>query len=190
MSEEDGIAYNEWSWAHIQSTPYVRKENSWERGKSELSVVQQLSLDGIFDYAAGNGGFVRACRDAELTADGCEVAPSARQLAIEYFGIELYAEPPDKQFNVLCLHSILEHVFDGNKLLNKVLPLLKPEGTLVIRTPLFNYQKQGWWAYGSEHLCVYSNDAVCNLLKEHGYALLKHYGSEQSTYVFKNGQSE
>jgi len=56
----------------------------------------------------------------------------------------------------------------------------------VIKMPDFNFQKQGWWAYSPEHPCLYTRDAIVNMMREFDFELIKYWlQGERATYVFE-----
>jgi 2-polyprenyl-3-methyl-5-hydroxy-6-metoxy-1,4-benzoquinol methylase len=94
----------------------------------------------ILDIGAGRGYFLNHMQEHKYVCTGIEQDPDVRQAAIDQFNLnvlppeELY-KLEDKQFDVITLWHVLEHIHDYRGYLDKIKKLLKPDGLLVVALP-------------------------------------------------------
>jgi len=189
MTAAEYEAYNEWGWQHLQECPYGNQQNSMNRAKENWAILKQIVQKGdrIFDIGCGDGSLVNLARDAGYGAEGFETSGGAITAGKQWHEIELMGELPDEEFDVVSLHSVLEHVYDGEWLIAQALKVLTDDGKLVIKMPDFNFQKRGWWAYSPEHPCLYTRAAIVNMMQEFGFELTRHWPQgDRATYVFES----
>ena len=181
-------AYPEWGWQNPGKVPYATKAKCDERAAEQFEHIKTIRYDreSVFDVGTGAGGFIYLCQKAGWVADGCDASLAARIKASEYYGLKLGASPPDRGFNIVCLHSVLEHVWDAEPLLTEAINALSENGRLLIKIPAFNFQKQGWWAYAPEHPCLYTKHGITKLLAEYGCELTRQWPQgKRAVYLFE-----
>lgn len=92
-------------------------------------------------------------------------------------GIPLYAAAPDGfdgRFDLVMANHSFEHMRDPHSSIDSLLSLMKPQGTLLIRTPMAD--SEAWRRYGTEwvgldaprHLYIFTEEAIARLAKSHG----------------------
>lgn len=143
----------------------------------------------ILDVGASNGEFLYHLKKRGADTYGVEIntktANAALKLGLKIFvGFLEDAKYADNFFDIVHLGDILEHVTDPRKLLMECRRVLKPGGTLIIRTlnmdcfwakaTLFFYRLFGipWSAVTPpHHIHFFSWDNMNQLLDQCGYRL-------------------
>lgn len=149
----------------------------------KVKLVEQCTrLRGgrILDVGSGTGAFVAALRRAGWRADGLEPDSTARQVAINDFGITLMESDqlfklPSGEFDAITLWHVLEHVHDLDGYMQAFHRLLKPGGRLLLALPNHtsfdaSHFKQWWAAYDvPRHLYHFAPASIRKLAARHGY---------------------
>jgi len=85
-------------------------------------------------------------------------------------------------FDIVAAPEILEHLSNPGLALNCFRKHLKPSGKLFVSVPnaycfsnQFRWQMLGHELVHPEHVCWYSKETVCHLLKRHGFKVEKVY---------------
>jgi SAM-dependent methyltransferase len=161
------------------------------RGESiaEL-VVQDLVHEPreILDVGAGFGHVLHAFGQR---------FPEARRLAIEFsdvcvehlrdIGAEAVAEPMeqvmprlDRQFDVIVLSHVFEHLLDPKHALQILVSRLAPDGILYIEVPnisgdaLMRYLDHQWAPrYDEPHVTFFDQESLADMLKRHGLQVIR-----------------
>ncbi|MFN4811199.1 MAG: class I SAM-dependent methyltransferase [Bacteroidota bacterium] len=126
--------------------------------KQKLNLVNKLTSKGkLLDIGCGTGNFLQVVKNDGWEVSGVEPDSSARKLAIEICGKEIYDEEylnnnQQAQFDIISMWHVLEHVHALNQRLVQLKNLLKPNGRLIVAVPncaSFDaaHYKQYWGAY-------------------------------------------
>ena len=188
LTEAEYVQYNEWGWD--ANGFYCSARESMRRSTGQWATLKQIIREGdrVFDIGTGDGSVVKLCRDAGFHAEGNEPTVGARAAAKARHGLDILVGLPEAKFNIVCLHSVLEHVYDGEQLIRDALNVLADGGNLIVKMPAFDFQKEGWWGYEAEHPCLYTRRAVGNLLTKFGFRETRYWTEgERAIYVFKEG---
>lgn len=93
----------------------------------------------LLDVGAATGDFVALASEMKFTADGIELSEWARHEAFQRHGIHLRTEClsdiPDRQYGVVHMNHVLEHLVDPIKDLMEIKRVLDDNGMLVIEVP-------------------------------------------------------
>ena len=143
----------------------------------------------LLDIGCGAGEFAVLCRNIGWTCSGVELSQQAAEVAVRQ-GITMlpYSSLEDsggfvddaRQFDVITLINVLDHVCDPMSVLRGVHQMLKPGGLVVIRVPNANFhlsvrgvlkflKAQHQQAF---HLYIYSPSTLENLLNSIGLKTL------------------
>ncbi len=129
---------------------YADKKNRIEVEKKRKEFIYPLKLNKLKKYAPGNklldigaglGTFVYVARSFGFEAFGVEFEKEQCEKAKDLWGVELLNERIEniceyhKNFDVVNLNHVLEHVYSPKKLLNIIYDLLKPGGIALIEVP-------------------------------------------------------
>lgn len=127
----------------------------------------------IADLGAGTGAFLEAARNKGWKVDGVEPNPVANKSASDR-GIVLGTSIDDlegRQFDVVTLWHVLEHLPDLQGSIEKISEMVKPGGVLIIAVPNFKsydakHYKQYWAAFDTpRHLWHFSRSAIPKLFE-------------------------
>lgn len=125
----------------------------------------------ILDVGSGTGDFLYTCNKAGWSVFGIEPSSEARKIASEK-GIEVLDEIKslkEKDFDVITLWHVLEHVENLFEYISLLKQKLKPNGILIIAVPNYksfdaNYYKEFWAAYDvPRHLWHFSQQSIKKL---------------------------
>ncbi|KXO00651.1 methyltransferase [Aequorivita aquimaris] len=142
--------------------------------KAKLILQQHGEVGSLLDVGAGTGDFLKVAKVKGWQVHGMEPNKNAAKLALEK-GIDLKASLNDfegKQFDVVTLWHVLEHIPDLEETILKLAALVKPQGTLIIAVPNFKsfdarYYGKFWAAYDvPRHLWHFSKESMKNLFAE------------------------
>ncbi len=147
----------------------------WSLQKKAKLILQQLAdVGSLLDVGAGTGDFLKVAKEKGWQVHGMEPNKNAANLALEK-GIDLKASLNDfegKQFDVVTLWHVLEHIPDLEETILKLAALVKPQGTLIIAVPNFKsfdarHYGKFWAAYDvPRHLWHFSKESMKNLFAE------------------------
>jgi SAM-dependent methyltransferase len=134
----------------------------------------------LLDVGCGNGEFLSKIRALGWHAVGLEFDPKACALGSSR-GLQIVrGSVPDtsfdsESFDAITLHHVIEHVHDPRAVLDELLRLLKPGGTIVLTTP--NWHSCGAAFFGPawrgleppRHLVLFTPDSLLNLASDLGF---------------------
>jgi len=142
--------------------------------KAKLILQQHGEIGSLLDVGAGTGDFLKVAKVKGWQVHGMEPNKNAAKLALEK-GIDLKASLNDfegKQFDVITLWHVLEHIPDLEETISKLAALVTPQGTLIIAVPNFKsfdarHYGKFWAAYDvPRHLWHFSKESMKNLFAE------------------------
>jgi len=134
----------------------------------------------LLDIGCGNGEFLSKVRALGWRAVGLEFDPKACAVGSSR-GLQIVrGSVPNtpfesESFDAITLHHVIEHVHDPRAVLDELLRLLKPGGTIVLTTP--NWQSCGAAFFGAawrgleppRHLVLFTPDALLRLVRDIGF---------------------
>jgi SAM-dependent methyltransferase len=136
----------------------------------------------ILDYGTGTGTFVGACLDKQWNALGVEPSNEARKAASEKVKSSIHqnlANITQREFDVITLWHVLEHIPNLRETLKDLVGKLKPGGYLFIAVPNKNSHDAKvfgdyWAGYDvPRHLWHFSQDNIKALATAEGLTLEK-----------------
>lgn len=133
----------------------------------------------VMDYGCAAGDFVKYA-EKEFDISGCDISCDAINLARKRYRNSRFYMPDDlfntkEQFDAFCLWDVIEHVQDPNDLVNKLTPLLKGGGYIILSTPdigaIFAKITKTKWPFMTppEHLSFFSKQSIFYFAKINGY---------------------
>ena len=172
----------------------------------KVKLIDQYSLDekSILDIGCGTGEFLAYAKNKNWNTVGVEVNQNARNKALNkkliiYKSLE---DLPNRQFNIISLWHVLEHLPNLNEKISLIKTKLDDNGTLIIAVPNYKsydakHYKEFWAAYDTpRHLWHFSQDAIKILFEKHNFKVTKTLPMYfDSFYVsllsekYKNGKS-
>ncbi len=139
--------------------------------KLRLITFLNKSPGSLLDIGAGTGEFLKLAKDNGWEVYGVEPNEKARAFSSEK-GIDSEISIDDlegKQFDVVTLWHVLEHLPDLKETISKIETFVKPGGTLIVAVPNFRsfdakYYKEFWAAYDvPRHLWHFSRTSMQKL---------------------------
>jgi len=128
----------------------------------------------VLDIGAGTGDFLIAAKNNGWSVQGVEPNEKARSLA-SLKGVDLLSDISafkGKQFDVVTLWHVLEHLPNLDEVLKEIEALVKPNGTLIIAVPNHKsydakHYREFWAAYDvPRHLWHFSKKSFDRLFSE------------------------
>jgi 2-polyprenyl-3-methyl-5-hydroxy-6-metoxy-1,4-benzoquinol methylase len=182
-----GLQYFENAYSNargFESHSYYRDHDQiFERNKKRLKVIEgiQPPNDRILDFGAGQGHFVKTAIDNNLQAVGVELSPAAIKAAKENFNLDLVdslEKLGTKDFGIICLWDVIEHLEDPKSSLLKLSEYLHPDGFFVIETSNidsldFLVMRNNWSYWHVDHLYYFSGKTIEFLLKSLNFKIVK-----------------
>lgn len=139
--------------------------------KTKLIFDQNNGVGTLLDIGAGTGDFLKVAKEKGWQVYGMEPNKNAMKLASEK-GIELKSTLNDfdgKQFDVITLWHVLEHIPNLNETILNLSNLVKTNGTLIIAVPNFKsfdakHYGKFWAAFDvPRHLWHFSKESIIKL---------------------------
>ena len=168
----------------------VDREYSMEaEGRSKnfetiLKRLKKIEKPGnlLLDIGAASGIFLNLAKKEGYDISGIEPSESLVEEAEKRYGIKLFRGTiknfdPDKQFSVITLIDILEHLTEPEEFMVKIDTLIKKNGVLVIVTPDINSLASKlmgnlWWHYRVAHVNFFNLQSLQHLLTKHNYTII------------------
>lgn len=141
--------------------------------KQKLKLINSFNTEEktILDVGAGTGDFLKVCKNDGWKITGIEPSEKARDFA-KNKNIPLLkeiSETENKQFDVITLWHVLEHIPNLVEYIQYLKKLLKPNGVLIIAVPNHKsydaaYYKDYWAAFDvPRHLWHFSKTSISKL---------------------------
>lgn len=156
--------------------------------KNKLKLINSFETSDktLLDVGCGTGDFLLTCQNSDWKVIGVEPNKNANELAQNKLNVNSGAtifseliEINDKQFDVITLWHVLEHIPDLDIYILKLKSLLKPNGVLVVAVPNYksydaNYYKQFWAAFDvPRHLWHFSKKSIELIFSEYQMKMVK-----------------
>jgi 2-polyprenyl-3-methyl-5-hydroxy-6-metoxy-1,4-benzoquinol methylase len=181
---ENYISHSDTSKGFINNLYHkVRKRTLLEK-KKLIKKATGKQTGNILDVGAGTGAFLNTMKNAGWRCTGIEPDQTAREKALELYGIHLQESEhiyslPSESFDAITLWHVLEHVHELHNYVEKLKDSLSSNGKLFIAVP--NYTSgdekiydEFWAAYDvPRHLYHFSPKAMETLLNTHGLKVEK-----------------
>lgn len=178
----------------------LKEEFNFKREQKRLKHIQQFKTKGrLLDLGAGQGYFVAVVNQTPgWQATGQDISVKAAWLAKRKFNLNLLTgeinnlKLKNNYFDVITLHSVLEHLRDPDQVIVICFKKLKPGGLLVFSVPNLNsfefylsrFLYQSYPGYIFEHLHYFTPIGIRRLLKRHNFTELqltsRHYSPIES----------
>jgi len=156
--------------------PFLYQKVKQRALKKKVQLITKLNkgTGSVLDIGAGTGEFLKVASEQGWEIHGAEPNEKARSIS-EQKGIHLkesFNTYSEKQFDVITLWHVLEHLPNLHDSIKEIESLLKPGGTLIIAVPNYKsydatYYKEFWAAYDvPRHLWHFSKESMTKLFSE------------------------
>lgn len=175
-------------------TPIEHSVSLFNRLKSTI-VTRRRKSGSILDIGCGRGLFLNVMAGKGWRTTGVEFNAETAAYASRVYGIEVItvqdlAQIPDKEYDVITMYHVLEHVERPDTLLDECLRLLKEGGLLFVAVPnISSLQalagKYRWFHLDvPHHLYHFTTDGLLRLLRRKTFSVeaLRHFDPEQNPF--------
>ncbi|MDO6673988.1 class I SAM-dependent methyltransferase [Tenacibaculum sp. 1_MG-2023] len=141
--------------------------------KKKLKLINSFNTEekSILDIGAGTGDFLKVCEKGGWRINGVEPSEKARDFAKNknINLVEDISKIDNKQFDVITLWHVLEHIPNLTEYVQQLKSLLKPNGFLIIAVPNYKsfdseHYKEFWAAYDvPRHLWHFSKTTISKI---------------------------
>lgn len=175
----------------------LKEEFNFNREQKRLKHIQQFKSKGrLLDLGAGQGHFVAVVNQTPgWQAIGQDISVKAALLAKRKFSLNLLTgeinslKLKNNYFDVITLHSVLEHLRDPDQIMAICFKKLRPGGLLVFSVPNLNSFEfylsrllhQPYPGYIFEHLHYFTPIGIRHLLKKRNFTELQLTSRHYST---------
>lgn len=165
---------------------YFTREKEFEnRYSGYLKRIKRFKGGGaLLDIGCNIGMFMKVANQKGFAVTGVEMNPSCAAYGKEKFGFDIRASSlqdatfPDKEFDVVTIFDVLEHIPDMHGFLIEVNRILKAGGLLVAQSPNLDsfmawLMRGNWsWLTPPDHLYHFTPRALESILKAHGFEVM------------------
>ncbi len=151
--------------------------------KKKLKLINSFNTEDklILDVGAGTGDFLKVCQNGGWKITGVEPSEKARVFAKDknIHLLENLSKIENKQFDVITLWHVLEHIPNLTEYIKQLKLLLKPNGVLIIAVPNYKsfdaeHYKEFWAAYDvPRHLWHFSKTSISKIFSLFGMKVEK-----------------
>jgi 2-polyprenyl-3-methyl-5-hydroxy-6-metoxy-1,4-benzoquinol methylase len=190
-AEEIGVYYQSSSYVSHSDTKkglinklyHTIRNYTVEQKRKLIEKVGGRKNGTLLDVGAGTGAFASRMQKADWNVTGLEPDETARENALKNHQLQLQDLDAlfsfdDKQFDVITLWHVLEHVHELHKYVETFYRILKDDGTLIIAVPNYTSNdekvyKEFWAAYDvPRHLYHFSPESMQQLMQQHNFEIV------------------
>jgi 2-polyprenyl-3-methyl-5-hydroxy-6-metoxy-1,4-benzoquinol methylase len=179
------IEYTQYKNADVTSA--VRAGNNWikiQRHKLRFKFIQKFKRSGeLFDLGAGWGHFMLAGQELGYDVYGVEISEQpylycVNDLKLPVDHIDFFEMDESKQFDIITMWDVLEHIDKADDFLAKCAKLTKPGGYLFLQVPQIDSyfakrHKDNWKMMGLDHVNYFGKKTITQILANNGYEVVK-----------------
>lgn len=178
------IEYTQYKNADV--TAAVRAGNNWvkiQRHKLRFGFIRKFIRSGkLFDLGAGWGHFMLAGKELGYDVYGVEISEQpylycVNDLKLPVDHIDFFQMDESKQFDLITMWDVLEHIDKADDFLRKCNSLTKKGGYLFLQVPQIDSyfakrHKDQWKMMGLDHVNYFSKKTIRMILEKNGYEVL------------------
>ena len=157
-----------------------QKVRSYSIKRKYILISKIINSKKILDVGCGTGEFLNYMQMKGFKAFGVEIAKKARELSIKkhkLFVRDSLSSLNEKNFDIITMWHVLEHVYDLDGYMKKIKYLLNDKGILIIAVP--NYKCYDQKFYGKHwagwdvplHLWHFDKESMLKLSKKYGFEI-------------------
>ena len=135
------------------------------------------------DIGCAAGAFPKVAHEFGFSAVGVEPSLYLSQWAREEYKLDIRSGTlqeqnfPDREFDLVTLWDVIEHLGDPPEVLNEISKILKDDGYLIVNFPAYDswprkLMGMKWPFFLSVHLFYFTIDSISALLEKCGYFML------------------
>ncbi len=168
-------------------TTEVRKGNNWvkiQRHKLRFKFIQKFVKTGkLFDLGAGWGHFMLAGKELGYDVYGIEISEQpylycVNDLKLPVDHVDFFEMDESRQFDIITMWDVLEHIDKAGDFLEKCYKLTKPNSYLFLQVPQIDSyfakrHQDNWKMMGLDHVNYFGKKTITQILANHGYEVVK-----------------
>lgn len=165
----------------------VRKGNNWlkiQSQKVKFDLIQKYAPAGkLFDLGCGWGHFLLTAKELGYDIYGVEISKHlyeycTKDLKLPVEDINLFDMDESKQFDILTMWDVLEHIDDADAFVEKCGKLVRKGGYMFLQVPqidsfLAKKYKENWKMMSLDHVNYFSPKTIGILLERYGFRLVE-----------------
>ena len=134
----------------------------------------------LLDFGCGDGEFLSSLNSNKYEVYGHDRNSTSKELCKKR-GISIYNDGDKKNFDVITMWHVIEHINDPIEVLKKLNAILKDNGVIVLQTPNthswgFKFGASNWFHLDSpRHLFLFNKKSIDHMCKDTGFILKKVY---------------
>lgn len=159
-----------------------------------LSIIERFVHPGrLLDIGCGNGYLLEAAMNRNWSVEGYDVDSGSTRSVSQRLGVKAYCGDffsvrVEKNYDLVTMHQVLEHLKEPNKYLSRIRQLLRDDGCLFVAVPniasLSNRMQSFWEQIGVRknnicnyydtyhHVLYFEPPTLKALLRNHGFEVL------------------
>jgi len=154
--------------------------------KKYRAIQHQTKTTGkkLLDIGSGTGHFIHYVKEKMWDVEGVEMDNDAREYSIKEFSLNVrdnnaFFSDKFEQKDVISLWHVLEHLYNPQKYIERILELLKKDGLLAIALPNANswdarHYKKHWGAYDvPRHIWHFTPTSFRRLIADYPLEIVK-----------------
>ncbi len=172
----------EMTWEQYKERRLRESKEAWKVNEFYHKYIRKYapSAESILDMGAGTGQFLHQAKDFGYKVRlGTEYSEKGARFAKEVYNenVILGWLELDKQFDVITMIQVIEHLILTRVALEQCRDYLKETGILVIATPdvacpISKIKRMNWHSIHNHHIMLYTVKALCRLLTQCGYKVV------------------
>ncbi len=154
---------------------WVRWFASWKNRRYLKTIQRYVQSGRLLEIGVGSGRFLEAARAAGFKVMGFDLSPAICRRVEERIGVAVHCGPvaslPERAFDVVAMHHVLEHIEDPVGLLSEVHRVLAPGGVVHIAVPnvaCWEARFAGWNCYVPYHLAYFERRSLARAVEQAG----------------------
>jgi len=165
----------------------VAKSDKWlkiQRNLLRYRLIRRYRSSGrLYDIGCGFGHFLLTGKQLGYDVSGAEMSKTNALYVRETLGIrvdegDFLAVDEGRQYDILTLWDVLEHMDGADRVIEKASRLAAAGGYLFIQVPALDSLlaclfRRGWWAVGLDHVNYFSRRTMKLLLDRYGFEMQK-----------------
>jgi SAM-dependent methyltransferase len=143
-------------------------------------IIKRFKNSGrLLDIGCGSGAFINfMAKKMNFEVMGTEINETDINYIKKHYSLNVFFGDigevglPEKNYDVITLWDVLEHIHDPKQMIINLKPLLKPDGLLVLRVPNLNSLdskifKKFWAGLDApRHYYIFSEESILKLLRD------------------------
>lgn len=181
---DDYISHSDTKKGLISGLYHFAKNITLRSKRNLLNNVTGKQGGALLDLGCGTGAFLHTMKEAGWNVKGVEPDEGARKKAKELYALDIlpateFFSLHSKQFDVITMWHVLEHVHELHAYIDNLRELLKDDGVLIIAVPNYTswdarYYHYFWAAYDvPRHLYHFSPESMSTLMNKHGFNVIQ-----------------